>query len=362
MARKFGFLSVSTAAAALLVAATASSAVPSTLTQQGRLLDSTGAPVPGSVSIKFTVYDAATGGASLWSETQNVTLDDGYFSARLGESTAIDATVFDGSTRYLGVQVGNDPEMTPRQSIVSVPYALMANNVTGAITPTSVSVAGTTVIDSNGNWVGPSTGLVGPTGPAGPAGADGATGPAGPAGADGATGPMGPQGPAGADGATGPMGPQGPAGADGATGPMGPAGPQGPSGVVNMLSASGSGNNPNTIAPNTWSFVGPTLSVTVTATQRVYMTASKFMGSTTGASGLGIAACYQSAGGTVNTLGGAKLSGQVPANSRIDWSIQQHYQLAAGTYTIGMCANPGTTPASWNSNEYGYISALIGTI
>jgi hypothetical protein len=62
----------------------------------------------------------------LWTEEQDITLDDGYFSTELGTITAIPADLFDGSKLYLGVTVGNDDEMTPRQTISSVPYALLA--------------------------------------------------------------------------------------------------------------------------------------------------------------------------------------------------------------------------------------------
>lgn len=131
-------------------------AVPNLLTQQGRLIDkATSKPVTGMVSITFTIYDAPTAGTSLWTETQSITLDDGYFSARLGETTPIPATVFDGKVRHLGVTVGTDSEMTPREALTSVPYALVAGDVNGAINPTSVSIAGVKVIDETGKWVGP---------------------------------------------------------------------------------------------------------------------------------------------------------------------------------------------------------------
>jgi hypothetical protein len=135
---------------------TARGAVPGVLTQQGRLIDkATSKPATGSVSIKFAIYDAAMAGTELWTETQMITLDDGYFSARLGETTPIPATVFDGKVRHLGVTVGTDSEMTPREALTSVPYALVAGDVNGPINPTSVSIAGIKVIDETGKWVGP---------------------------------------------------------------------------------------------------------------------------------------------------------------------------------------------------------------
>lgn len=195
--KAFGCTTMLAAALTTLAGEASAAMVPAFIHQQGRLFDAAGEPVAGSVNITFTLYTDATGGAVRWTETQSVVLSDGYFSTRLGQDTGIDPTLFDGSLLYLGIKVGTDPEMSPRQSLVSVPYAFLANNVVGDITPKSVSIAGKTVIDATGKWVGDAAGLMGPQGPAG------AAGPQGPAGA------VGPQGPAGA------VGPQGPAGAAG---------------------------------------------------------------------------------------------------------------------------------------------------
>jgi hypothetical protein len=209
---------------------TAHAGVPTFLTEQGRLFDNMGNPSTGTVSLTFNAYTSATGGTTLWTEVQSIPLDSGYFSAILGEVTPLPAGFFEaqaaaGSTVYLGITVNTDAEMTPRQPIQSVPYALVANNAVGDITPNTVSVGGTKVIDNTGKWVGPNSGLVGPQGPAGMAGAAGATGAAGP------QGPAGPTGPTGDTGATGLQGPAGPAGPTGATGATGATGPQGPPGA-----------------------------------------------------------------------------------------------------------------------------------
>ena len=52
-------------------------------------------------------------------------LDNGAFSVQLGSVTAFPSSLWTGQALYLGVTVGNDPEMTPREQITSVPYALM---------------------------------------------------------------------------------------------------------------------------------------------------------------------------------------------------------------------------------------------
>ncbi|MFO0757696.1 MAG: fibrinogen-like YCDxxxxGGGW domain-containing protein [Byssovorax sp.] len=236
--------------ASLLALPAAQAAVPPALTEQGRLFDAAGAPLDGTIAITFSLYAAADGGAPLWSDTQQVTLDEGYFSVALLPPDAL----WDGSARYLGIRVGADPEMTPRQPTASVPYALRAGDVAGDIHPHSLSIGGTLVIDASGTWVGPATGLVGPTGPqgaAGPAGAQGpagiagpqgpagAVGPTGPAGANGINGAVGPTGPAGANGINGAVGPTGPAGANGANGAVGPTGPAGANGINGANGATG---------------------------------------------------------------------------------------------------------------------------
>ena len=218
--------------------------VPNVLSQQGRLLDSGGNPVAGMVTFKFTIYDTPMTGTAIWTETQMISLDNGYFSARLGDTTPVPAAVFTGAARYLGVQVGTDTEMTPRQPLVSVPYAITASDATGDIHANSLSVGGTMVVDNTGKWVGPASSLAGPkgaTGPAGPTGAAGPTGPAGAAGAMGATGPMGAAGAIGPAGAAGAMGPMGATGATGPQGAMGATGPQGATGAFSSVTTVATG-------------------------------------------------------------------------------------------------------------------------
>ncbi|MFO0588175.1 MAG: hypothetical protein U0441_11575 [Polyangiaceae bacterium] len=210
------FAGLATVATLSLASLPAAAAVPTHLMHQGRLFDGSGAPLKNSVDASFAIYSAESGGTALWTEVHTLQIEDGYFSVELGTINDTLGALFTGQTLYLGITVGNDAEMDPRQKIQSVPYALVANNAVGDITPHTVSVNGAVVIDASGAWVGSPTGLVGPTGPQGPAGP---AGPQGPMGATGAQGPMGLTGP------QGPMGLTGPAGAAGAAGPAGPAGP-----------------------------------------------------------------------------------------------------------------------------------------
>src|ERR1700760_2308968 len=158
------------------------------------------APVSGQHTMKFAIYNMATGGTALWTESQTLAFDGGYYATTLGAVTPFAQNLFAGQTMYLGITVDDDAEMTPREPVDSVPYSMVASNATGDITPHSIAVAGVPIVDATGKWVGPSTGLVGPQGP------QGAQGPQGPAGATGATGSQGPMGPIGATGATGATG------------------------------------------------------------------------------------------------------------------------------------------------------------
>jgi hypothetical protein len=119
------------------------------------LLDSLGAPQSGVHDLHIAVYDQATGGVELWTETHSVTLADGYYAVALGTSAALDSTILDGTTRYLQVQVDTDPALSPRTAVMSVPYAVRADTASsvdgGSVNGSAIQVGGNTVIDSSGN-------------------------------------------------------------------------------------------------------------------------------------------------------------------------------------------------------------------
>ena len=98
------------------------------LSYQGYLTDASGEPLTGDVDITFRLYDAPSGGAALWTEVHTnanaVPVADGLFNVMLGSLTPISSTVWSSGTSYLGVQVGNDAEMSPREAIGNVPTAM----------------------------------------------------------------------------------------------------------------------------------------------------------------------------------------------------------------------------------------------
>lgn len=130
-------------------------AMPQTINYQGSLSDASG-PVTGPVDITFKLYDAPTLGNVLWQETQpGVAVTNGVFNVTLGSVVALPPAIFDNPV-YLGVTVGPlEPEMTPRQAITAVGYALRARSAEiDADTLAGLSCASDQVASWNGlSWV-----------------------------------------------------------------------------------------------------------------------------------------------------------------------------------------------------------------
>ena len=93
---------------------------PGAIPVQGRLTDAGGAPLNGTYTMTFRLYDIDTGGTALCSQTHSVVVQNGLFNSYL-DNCYNDIW---GQKLWFSVQVGSDPEMTPRQVIFPVPYAL----------------------------------------------------------------------------------------------------------------------------------------------------------------------------------------------------------------------------------------------
>lgn len=114
--------------------------VPAKLAYQGRLIDASGSPQAGVVTMQFAVWDAPTAGNQLWCETQSVALTAGFYAVTLGDGTACSgttgtlATTFSGVPRFLEITIGTSA-LTPRQAIDSVPFALVAGTAASLSPP-----------------------------------------------------------------------------------------------------------------------------------------------------------------------------------------------------------------------------------
>ncbi len=111
----------------------ASTGVPSLINFQGRLTNpANGNPIAdGTYAVAFRIFDVSSGGTALWTETQQVAVSSGLFHVLLGANTPLTAGIFNGTTRFLEVQAGADPPMTPRQRLAAVPYAMQAEVLRG---------------------------------------------------------------------------------------------------------------------------------------------------------------------------------------------------------------------------------------
>ncbi len=118
--------------ACLLICATVYAAAPNLVNYQGRLTDGAGLPLAnGTFTVTFSIYSVASGGTAIWSETQDLMVTDGLFATLLGSVVPLASNVFSDTVRYLGVQVGSDPELSPRKRVASVPFAIAAGNSGG---------------------------------------------------------------------------------------------------------------------------------------------------------------------------------------------------------------------------------------
>ena len=144
----------------LLAALPSFAAPPQTLNYQGYLTSPTGTPINTSVVMTFKLYNAPTGGAPLYTESQfMVPVTNGSFNAVIGAVTPIPLP-FD-VPYWLTVAVNADAEMSPRQPLTSSAYAFRAAtattaNTTAAIQGSAVSAAvptdGQVLIFRGGQW------------------------------------------------------------------------------------------------------------------------------------------------------------------------------------------------------------------
>ncbi len=153
------------------------------LYHSGRLLGADDAPVTSQVTLTVSLYDAATGGTAIWTESYTETPFHGVYAIALGDTTdnklPLSASDVAGD-RWLEVKVGS-LAMSPRLKLAAVPRALNADNAvnvaggtanvtslavgaasvdaTGAAKFASVAIGATAALDSTGHFVGPTDNL-----------------------------------------------------------------------------------------------------------------------------------------------------------------------------------------------------------
>ncbi len=148
---------------AFLVSVTASRGQGTAFTYQGRF-QTNGVPYTGSAEFQFTLWDAASGGASIGANSPpsvSALVNDGLFTVTLD----FGLTPFNGQPRFLQIDartsLGAYTTLNPRQPLTGTPYAIRALNVQPGGLP-SGTYSNPVVFDSPANvFTGDGTGLTG---------------------------------------------------------------------------------------------------------------------------------------------------------------------------------------------------------
>jgi len=132
----------------------ARAATNNTINFQARVLTAEGNVIPdGSVSIEFKLYDEATGGNNLWTESQSTLSRNGYITVSLGGVTPFSTNIDWSQELWLTINVNGDGEMGPtRMKVTGVPYAFRSGqadsltNGSGKISASSLAQLGQSTI------------------------------------------------------------------------------------------------------------------------------------------------------------------------------------------------------------------------
>jgi hypothetical protein len=121
-------------------------APPSTINYQGYLTSTTSGnpPISGAQVMTFRIYNSASGGVALWTETQlSVAVTNGSFNTVLGSVPASPLTLPFDVPYWLTVAINADGEMAPRQPLASSAYAFRAATLDSAATVLGSQISGT---------------------------------------------------------------------------------------------------------------------------------------------------------------------------------------------------------------------------
>jgi hypothetical protein len=97
---------------------------PQLINYQGRLLDGTNL-VNGTVGLSLRLFNAASGGAKLYEDSNSVTVADGLYATFLGDHPTNSAFLSALTNAGVWVEVAvNGAALSPRERLASVGYAL----------------------------------------------------------------------------------------------------------------------------------------------------------------------------------------------------------------------------------------------
>jgi hypothetical protein len=124
------------------MACSASAQVPELMNYQGRLVDGTNL-LNGEVSMFFLLFDSEMDGIPQYVESNTVTVVDGLYSYRIGESPLAGdlREALTNQEVWIELEV-NGVVLSPRERVTSVAYALTAGGVTGGAITTAMLADG----------------------------------------------------------------------------------------------------------------------------------------------------------------------------------------------------------------------------
>jgi microcystin-dependent protein len=136
--------------------------VPALINYQGQVLAADGTPLAtGDYTLTFQIFDAADGGTLIWGPQvldgagsaghgPRIPVVQGFFNVMLGPvDTAARplSGAFQAATRFLEIKVGTNDPISPRQQILSAPYALNAANAATAVNVAAGGVGTVAITD-----------------------------------------------------------------------------------------------------------------------------------------------------------------------------------------------------------------------
>lgn len=112
----------------LLFSVVISAQIPQTISYQGVLSDNAGEPVAdGDYTLIFNLYTSAESGTAIWTEIQTLAVSNGLLNVVLGSVNPLNLP-FD-CQYWLGININEGAELTPRIELTSTAYALNARTV-----------------------------------------------------------------------------------------------------------------------------------------------------------------------------------------------------------------------------------------
>ena len=115
----------------LVLSFSATAETPSLITFQGRLLDDAGQPLSTNVNAELYIYTVESGGSPEYDEyIGDVAVQDGMYSFAFGTNRTALLNVLTNNACWVELVINSEP-LSPRQRLLSMPYAMNADTLDG---------------------------------------------------------------------------------------------------------------------------------------------------------------------------------------------------------------------------------------